>query len=446
LIATEVLLVLDPDIFTSQGKTVPPARIRDLTEDGSVAIVRFPAVGVLAALLTLSGVLAAEGVDPRIASVLYTGDPYPGQTPYRSMQDDAFLQVTPVLASSMHTGHIPWEDIRRSMRVYMARTYDQYVGKYDVLIISDSNRNAFKPEQHLWFRDGVLDHGMGLLMVSGHETFAGGFGHDGWEDTPAEEVLPVTIPVGGATWVNGGAMVKIVAPEQEFIRSLPFDPPPLYMRTGIQDGDIVQQKDGSTLLAHWISNEYGDPPFYVTWDIEQGRTFAMMHDWTLAAGHVMLKWDYYPDYAINLMLYLAKRDLFPEYVQAHEYRAGIRSLNLRKLGLLALIEFVESFGGNTLVIDREITRLNSMVKAVEEHYLDHDLSAALRDLDGTIKEIQGIEELATRVKERALLWVYVIEWFSVTAVMLMSGMILWSLMVRRRLYREVGETRLMLGE
>ncbi len=270
---------------------------------------RYLAAAVPAVLLALSGVLAAEGIDPRMVSVLYTGDPYPGQTPYLSMQEDAFLQVTPVLASSMHTGHIPWEDIRRSMRIYMARTYDQYVSKYDVLILSDSNMRAFKPEQHIWFRDGVLDHGLGLVMVSGHETFAGGFGHTGWGNTPAEEVLPVKIPQGGDTWLMGGAPVEIVEHENEFMRSLPLDPLPLYMRMGIQDGDIVYQKEGSILLARWISKRYGDPPFYVTWDIERGRTFAMMHDWTLAAGHIMLRWDYYADYAINLMLYLAKREL-----------------------------------------------------------------------------------------------------------------------------------------
>ena len=310
--------------------------------------------------------LAADGSGQGIVSVLYTGDPYPGQTPYRSMQEDAFLQVTPVLVSSMHTGHIPWEDIRRSMRIYMARTYKEYTEKYDVLILSDSNRNAFKPDQHNWFRDGVLEHGMGLVMVSGHETFAGGFGHEGWEGTPAEEVLPVKIPTGGDTWLNGGAPAEIVSPDNEFIRSLPFDPPPLYMRSGIQDGDIVTQKEGSTLLARWISAKYGDPPFYVVWDIQDGRTFAMMHDWTLAAGHMMLQWDYYPDYAINLMLYLAKRQLPGGHIEAHEYRSAIRSMNLRKIGLLALIEFVEAFGGNSLPIDREITDLESMIEGAED--------------------------------------------------------------------------------
>ncbi len=133
-------------------------------------------------------------------------------------------------------------------------------------------------------------------------------------------------------------------------------------------------------------------------------------------------------------------------MEAHEYRSAIRSLNLRKLGLLALIEFVESFGGNSLPIDREITHLNSMIGIVEEHYLEHDFSTALQEMDNTLKKIQEIEELSTRIKERALLWVYVVEWLSVTGVMLLSGLILWTLMVRRRLYREVSETRLWRAE
>jgi hypothetical protein len=47
---------------------------------------------------------------------------------------------------------------------------------------------------------------------------------------------------------------------------------------------------------------------------------------------------------------------------------------------------------------------------------------------------------AIEVKEHALLWVYLIEWLSVTSVALIAGSFLWMVMIRRRLYREVGTT------
>ena len=46
------------------------------------------------------------------------------------------------------------------------------------------------------------------------------------------------------------------------------------------------------------------------------------------------------------------------------------------------------------------------------------------------------------MKDRALMWIYIIEWFTVTATLFISGFLLWTLMVRRRLYGEVGVTRL----
>jgi len=46
------------------------------------------------------------------------------------------------------------------------------------------------------------------------------------------------------------------------------------------------------------------------------------------------------------------------------------------------------------------------------------------------------------LKDRALLWVYIIGWLAVTATALVSSFLLWSIMVRRRLYREVQLTRL----
>jgi hypothetical protein len=38
--------------------------------------------------------------------------------------------------------------------------------------------------------------------------------------------------------------------------------------------------------------------------------------------------------------------------------------------------------------------------------------------------------------------VYIIEWFTVTATAMIAGSFLWFIMIRRRLYREIGTTRM----
>ena len=47
-----------------------------------------------------------------------------------------------------------------------------------------------------------------------------------------------------------------------------------------------------------------------------------------------------------------------------------------------------------------------------------------------------------RIKNQTLFWVYVVEWLSVTGVSLLSGFVVWTLMIRKKLYREIRVTRL----
>lgn len=95
--------------------------------------------------ITLPAILGVKEAGASEVSVLYTGDPFPGVTPYNSMQEDAFIMVTPIQACSMHYAGITTEDIYKSMRVYMPRGYRDYVDRYDVMILSDSNKGGYSP-------------------------------------------------------------------------------------------------------------------------------------------------------------------------------------------------------------------------------------------------------------------------------------------------------------
>jgi hypothetical protein len=268
--------------------------------------------------------------------------------------------------------------------------------------------------------------------------------HPHWSNSLVEEVLPVTVPIGDPDWVGGGMQNGMYITnegfENEFIKSLPYEPTPEYFRAGT-DGNLVVIKEGAKVLARWNSRKFDDPPCYATWDIGKGRTYAMCHDWTPGGGFLMSRWDYYRDYNVNLMLYLARRELSTDYQVVHKYRENIHALSIGKNTLFSLIEFVESFGGNARQIDEEITNLEELVSESKENYLDHEFDIALDKSETSISWLKDIEELALRVKDEALFWVYLIEWLSVSGMSMVSGVVLWTLMVRRRLYREVGVTR-----
>ena len=56
-----------------------------------------------------------------------------------------------------------------------------------------------------------------------------------------------------------------------------------------------------------------------------------------------------------------------------------------------------------------------------------------------------VEDEAVKAKNQALLWIYAIEWLVVTGTLMIGGFILWSLMVRRKLYREVDVSRVLIA-
>ena len=58
-----------------------------------------------------------------------------------------------------------------------------------------------------------------------------------------------------------------------------------------------------------------------------------------------------------------------------------------------------------------------------------------------IGDVRPISEDAIRAKNSAFLWIYIIEWSSVTATVFLSGYFLYWTMVRRRLFRRVESTR-----
>ena len=261
------------------------------------------------------------------------------------------------------------------------------------------------------------------------------------------------IPTGAViqhNWIRAKTK-EVVDHSNEFISSLPYKPKPEYMRIP-DDGQLVEEKPGTQVLVRWDYPQLGNPPVYATWEAGEGRTFAMTHDWSCSwegahewgdtGGYFFARWDYYPDYAINLMLYLARKPLPTDYLVVHQYREQIHKIALGRSLLLSLIEFVDRFGANTRKIDEEIIALGSMVMDSEESYLDHDFEGALTGVRAALEKLKEIEELSVRIKNQTLLWVYVVEWLSVTGVSLLSGLVVWTLMIRRKLYRKVGVTRL----
>jgi len=105
------------------------------------------------------------------------------------------------------------------------------------------------------------------------------------------------------------------------------------------------------------------------------------------------------------------------------------------------LEFISGFGARTDKVEALLRRAENDKKEAEKLYIEGDYEACSEAMDEILKEFQTISAESMKLRKNALLWIYVIEWFVVTGTLFASGFVLWSLMIKRRLYREVSMTR-----
>ena len=362
--------------------------------------------------------------------VLYIGD-YSASSPYPIMASEPLISLNFAWPSAME-GASP--DVKRRMfRQYIPRTYAKLT-ENDAIIISDADVFIFEHNHYTWFKDAVMKNGSGLVMIGGNAGF-GGRPNPPWGPTAVQDILPVWCISGGWT----GGRVEILKPENELLATLPLDKRWQWMH--YYDGNAVTLKQEAKLLAEMVDHLDRRNPFWATWDIGLGRCFAMTCDWTPAGGVVFMRWPYYGDFAVNLMMYLSKNPIPSDLETMHLARSLYLDYMSSRAYLISVMEFAEKMGANMDPVS-EI-----MGEAEEKHaesivaYLDLDLVNAMVALNNALDDLKGGNEKAMRLKDQAMVWIFVIEWLTVTATFAIGGFVLWTLMVRRRFYRQVGETR-----
>jgi len=80
-----------------------------------------------------------------------------------------------------------------------------------------------------------------------------------------------------------------------------------------------------------------------------------------------------------------------------------------------------------------LTRISNSLEGVYMESLDK--------LTGIFAMLGDVSKKAVKIEERALFSIYLIEWFTVTGTAMLSAFILYTLMMKRRYYREVKITR-----
>ena len=404
-------------------------------------------IAILAFLLLL---IAPKCYAPeaRPMRVLATGEVDPTYCPISSYGAiEPSLDVTLAVAREMHGTTFGEKGLKRLIRLYIPRNLEEML-QYDFILLNQPVIRYFPLSSLEQMRSVIADHGAGGLcfMQSMYSDI-----YTPWLETELSDCFPY----------NHYAYLRLGAPGgQSYNLEVVKDPhlPPLmtpYVSLGIENvkpfGEArpTFEKEGATVWAYCRAaafRAYGLDrfPLFISWEYGPGRALV----WTTADQFDSPMWrtnDGKERYALDIftgMVWLSSGwDLPDDPVRVRVMRDSFTRLRARMSLIGSLIEFIDDFGASTYEVEVDLGSLQSMVEEAGRLYLEHEFEATEMKFSEAFDFASEIEARSVMLKDRALMWVYLIEWVAVTGTFLLAGFLLWTLMVRRRVYREVMTTR-----
>ncbi len=390
-------------------------------------------VPIVLATLPLWGASALR-TDPqgRVRAFLF-GDvieQYGSFNSYAVIQLDPAIQTTLVPTRPDYSGGV--ERARRNLRMYMPRTYERLVDDYDLLLTSDADRTVFTTEWIQWMADAVTDGGLGL-------EFLGSIGRSSlqerldWSITPLGDIAPAR--TSDQFYKYGSFKVRIKDHDEELMRALPWESSP-----ALANLDMQIPKEGSSVWA--VTETASQWPLMTYWEVKRGAVLCFASKFPNGVMPWSRDWPLFPQAMIYLVYRISDKNLPHDHLLFQRLTSYFFDYRSGSSILISMLSFVERFGGSVDALYGEMDVLSKSKTEADEAYLEGDYDKSLELMDYVLKEQSLLVAKALRTKDRALVWIYLTEWFIVTATFLISGLVLWNLMMRKRLYREVGTSKL----
>ncbi len=395
-------------------------------------------VGLCLAAAATSILLIRTGdarIDPATGRIrlLFVGQwPYSGRPQY--------LVEDPLLSTSV----VPYyefgaqlEQIRRYMNIRYPRTSQFLRENYDVVAFSNVQLPAFTPRQIQMVSEAVVNDGLGYMMSGGHTSFGGTAGsYPTWKGTSIDEILPVDVVDG--IYLKVAYRLVVHDPDNALMKSLPWG----QLRPFTYTINPVVMRQAGRLLAE---SDLGERwPILASGEFGRGRSLAFMTPLNTYDNQNLLEWGFFDDMCANMVYFASQAELPTDPVQVHELRRLFRDYHDQRLLYLSMVEFVDRFGANTAQLEDELAKIESVRSESYAAYTSWEFDRSHELMMQAFQMLKEGQSQALRIKDVTLAWIYLFEWLTVTATLMIGGSVLWLLMVRRRLYREARSTR-MLG-
>jgi hypothetical protein len=183
----------------------------------------------------------------------------------------------------------------------------------------------------------------------------------------------------------------------------------------------------------------------VYWDYTpgDGRSVAWIHRWV--GNPEFWRWRYHPDVVANVIYFTARVPIPEDLALIHRIRESIQDFFYSRIYALSTMEFADKFGANIRPIEIKLQDLGDRKSLADRYFIDQEYEEAALAMESALIELEEVVVEAIQSKDRALIWIFVIEWLVVTGTSMVAGTIVWTLMVKRKLYKEVGETKLKMS-
>ncbi len=353
--------------------------------------------------------------------------------------NEIFLDMIPTDPRFEIAGAVPcnlvdvsYEDAIRFTRIYLPRKYSDLVSYTDGALFHDFQPKVLTTRYIEWFRSAV-EEGLGLCLVE-FVIRVTPAGLEYWPETSLFEAFPADLINNPIAANKGRQFYKIVehSPLVDF---------PGMENTIInwgQHGELLP-KQGATTWAIWRGRK---TPALVSRKYGEGMVLHYGHGWDTMPWEVKRSWRYLPDYIFNHLSFVTNLP-FPEDLElTHEIRSMFATLEEQMRMAISVIEFIDKFGANPRPFEEMLSGMENPKQEAETAYMKGELTRAgdiLRDVNNEVRQISND---MMKAKNRAMLWIFVIEWLAVTATGMICGFALWTIMVKKRLYKEVEYTRL----
>jgi hypothetical protein len=407
---------------------------------------------LVAALLVQAGGLSPPGTKIK---ALLMGKVMPQYPPASWFSYEPLVDYALIPTGVFGSFSFPLDEARRSVRIYFPRTRER-IEEYDFFTFRGVYMEALSGTQVENTKSAVTRDGAGAFLEIGGITKNWGEGVNWpWVESTLAPVFP-NDPMAGELWtqnLQGNLPYKVVVNQD------PSLPPVIrmFLPFGIETvrGSwyilLIVPQPGATVWG-WARGAYPgvlgeDPPWLLSWKYGGAMT------WSAADSLDTPWWDgslfesdqeYGLDIMMNIILHSLGRPLPKDVVLPNAVRQQFALLADRMSSLASYLDFIERFGVSSSRLEGAREEVEALVQKAVDSYLEGEYQLALDDAREAGTALHAVEQKAARWKDQALLWIYVIEWTIVTATMMVTGYILYALMLRRRLYKEVRTTR-MLG-